>query len=219
MRALVTITTCRLYESNGVNQAMRDTWLKGIAAVGLDYRFFVGNGNGVMPDDVISLDIDDSYEGLTHKTVASHRWAMANVYDYTFQCCADCYARPERLMASGFEGHDYLGFPIANTGGADIIGSFDLCSGGAGYWLSPRANTVLIYDRPIDDFAEDRWVGSVMKKAEISLTADGRYNYLATPSPRRDNNIITCHLSGTTGGYDKIRMYETHEVWLKSLEG
>jgi hypothetical protein len=221
MRALVALSTCHLYETNHINQAVRDTWLRETATVGLDYRFFVGRGDTSFPEDVVQLDVDDSYNGLSHKTIASHLWALNQGYDYVFQCCPDCYARPERLMASGFEKSSYSGYPFCNLGGPSLYDHDypqHFCSGGAGYWMDRQACVVLTYDRPILDCAEDRWVGNIMRQAEIPLTPDGRYNYTSTPSPRKDNDVITCHLSESTGVYDWQKMYDTHSEWLKSLE-
>jgi hypothetical protein len=49
MKPLIAISSCGDFESNGCNQAMRDTWLKDAVALGLPYKFFFGTGQGEPP--------------------------------------------------------------------------------------------------------------------------------------------------------------------------
>jgi hypothetical protein len=216
VQVLIAIFSCNFYEQNGFDQAVRDTWLKDVPAVpGFDYQFFVGRGDYALRSDVTRLDVDDSLAGLSHKAMEIRRWALDAGYDYVFQSASDTYVRPERLKHSGFELHDYAGFPIANEGCPDIIEHFDLCGGGGGYWTSRRACEKIVA-AAIDDAVEDRWIGRVMKDSGIVLFPDARYNYLPSPSPLKSNDIFTCHLSEGTGNYSPQRMHETHEAWLKS---
>ena len=47
MKLLVAISSCGDFESNGNNQALRDTWLKTYATSPIsEYKFFFGTGQG-----------------------------------------------------------------------------------------------------------------------------------------------------------------------------
>jgi len=224
-KVLIVISTCSLYQHNGYNQAMRDTWIKDVPSVqGLDYKFFVGRGSIGLASDEVLLDVGDDYESLTHKTIEGHRWAIDHGYDFIFQCFGDTYVRPERLMSSGFELYDYTGYPLVNTPGGgtciprekanSILGDF--FSGGAGYMMSRKATELMLKNLP-DDISEDRWVGRVLSHPSILRRSDKRYNPWEYPIPLKSNDFITCHLTGMTGRgkYDSKSMYQTHEQWLR----
>lgn len=232
MRVLITIFTSNLYAENGICQAQRDTWLKDILAVAnLDYKFFMGRGDHLLAADEVRLDVEDSLYDSSSKSVEMRRWSLNAGYDYSFLCANDTYVRPERLLASGFEAHEYVGYPVSIMGAPAIICPWtleddkhnfqehrkDFCSGGAGYWTSKTASWHIV-NTAIGDPVEDRWIGNVMSSAGIPLFPDPRYNWCALPSPLRSNDMITCHLSVRTGEYDVQQMYQTHERWLKSLE-
>lgn len=217
MRVLISIFTSNLYAGNGICQAQRDTWLKDVSAVeNLDYKFFMGRGEHPLDSDEVRLDnVGDGHENSSPKTVEIRRWALNAGYEHVFLCANDTYVRPERLMASGFEQYDYVGYPISNGGGANIEGHFDLCSGGAGYWTSKQVMEDMV-NTPITDSVEDRWTGEVVRSSGLFLTPDMRYNCFAVPYPLKSNDIITCHLSVRTGEYDVQQMYWTHEQWVNS---
>ena len=83
LKYLIAISSCWDFEKNGCNDALRQTWLPDTKHFpGLDYKFFVGHGQGVesatLPSDVIFLpDVPDDYGNLTYKTRASLGWAHA----------------------------------------------------------------------------------------------------------------------------------------------
>jgi hypothetical protein len=238
MKSLIAISSCWEFEQNGCNAALRETWLPDTRQFsGLDYKFFVGYGQGAesaeLPDDCIFLpDVDDGYGFLTYKTRNSLRWAHERGYDFVFRCFPDCFARLDRLMCCGFETADYHGDFRSEEGGRPDGGTGkhmptlqqaqNYASGGAGYWLSRKAFSFLI-DAPVlgvwrDDltpYVEDLWVGNILGKCGTTLRYfdDRRFvNHGKVFWPNPDNDAITAHMS-CPGGYDKATMYAAHAVW------
>lgn len=210
-KALIAISTCQLFQNNGNNDAVRETWAKDVAAVeGLDYKFFTG-GPAYLEDEV-HLDVLDDYQHVTYKTVGSRRWALEHGYDFIFQTFPDVYIRPERLMAALDTTKDYVGYPL--------VDGHPYASGGAGYWQSKQAAEYLLLEGDPWDWAEDRWVGEIMLKRGFTLWSDKRYSPIAQPVLKR-NTGITSHLSrslaaGQAGIYKKIWMYNVHRFWTLS---
>lgn len=235
MRLLVAVSTCWDFEKNGSNQVIRDCWLRDCAAVGIDYRLFVGFGQGAEDDflfgkmhhDTIFLpQIEDGYGHLSYKTQASLRWAHAVGYDFVFRCFPDTYCRPERLIKCGFEAHDYYG---------DFRGEHctpdNYPSGGPGYWMSRKAYELLL-NAPIEgagaqgkhtrvwSYAEDLWAGQILnwhRDKGLRYCDDKRFINRGTdrPGPLRTNEIISSHLS-CPDRYYPDRMREKHAAWLAS---
>jgi len=246
MKVLIAISSCGDFESNGNNQAMRDTWLQDLRRYmwgtvqepncrPIDYKFFFGVGQGEpeLDDSVILREVPDDYGHLTYKTRASLIWAHREGYDFVFRCFPDTYVRVDRLMACGWEQHDYLGDFRREEGGRTDGGTGEYrptlqeaqnyASGGAGYWLSRKAFTCLL-DQPvtgvwrdtITPYAEDLWVGNRLGKCGITLNYfdDARFvNHGSDFWPKPDNQAITAHMSCPAGRYYKEAMYAAHEIW------
>jgi hypothetical protein len=232
VKLLVAISSCYDFEKNGSNQTMRDCWLRDCAAVGLDYKFFVGTGQGaenaVLDSDTVLLgEVDDGYGDLSRKSQHSLRWANERDYTHVFRCFPDTYCRPERLIGSGFHGYDYYG---------DFRGEHctpdNYPSGGPGYWMSRKAY-ILLLDAPITGseamgkhtkvwpYAEDLWAGQVLnwhRDLNLRYFDDDRFVNRGTnhDGPLATNNIISCHLS-CPDRYHPGRMKEKHEAWLNSV--
>lgn len=173
MKILIAILSCARDAGNGFNQAVRDTWGKHVE--GADLRFFVGHGANARHSDEIRLDAGDEYLDLPQKSRALQRWIVGEGYDFCFKCDTDTFVVPERLLASGFEKHDYtgvfngpLGIPDHVHGGwmerpSGRQGKFYAWpSGGSGYWVSAKASQLIAQENEVDDYAEDRWVGQVL---------------------------------------------------------
>jgi hypothetical protein len=226
MKALIAISSCGDFESNGSNQAMRDTWLKDIAAYSsVQYKFFFGVGQNApqLPDSVILPDVDDGYGFLTYKTQASLRWAHEQGYDFVFRCFPDTYVCVDRLMACPFEDFDFYGDFRGEVATAEVSlqQAQDYASGGAGYFLSRKAFSFLL-DAPVlgiwrDDitpYAEDLWVGNRLGVCGTVLRyfSDVRFcNHGSRFWPNPGNETVTAHMS-CPDRYDKALMYAAHEA-------
>lgn len=238
MKYLIAISSCEAFESNGFNQAMRDTWLADLSDPqfkDIDYRFFVGHGaNGFgntsegytkndprCKYDMVQVDCEDAYTHVTYKTQASLRWANEHGYDFVFRCFPDTYVRLDRLMACGFRDFDYYG---------DFRGSADwpgYASGGAGYWLSRKAYQRLL-SAPIlgigrDDImmrVEDLWVGHSLPQQHATRFDDQRFKNTRDDCPSKDNDFVTAHLSYISCNgqlkaelYNPTEMFAAHKPW------
>jgi hypothetical protein len=208
MKVLIAILSC--HAEDAADRDCRATWLKGAAA---DYRFFRGRGAKRAPlDDEVFLDAPDDYYGLPHKVQAIAGWALDAGYDFSFKCDNDTFVSVPRLLASGFEKHDYSGF-YRGPGPS-------YASGGSGYWLSRRAMEIVRSAKFIDDFSdetrrslrgEDVQVGGCLLSRGIECFRDERYS-LRTPGPEPGNDVITLH--DVVRPCRGARMHEAHRAYL-----
>jgi hypothetical protein len=237
-KALIAVSSWVTGATNGDNQAIRETYAQDVDHKILDHRFFIGNGTPVSvedesrledsvthatrghkhkaistkiqdpftytpQEDEVVLDCPDGYLYLGHKTWHSHRWALDHGYDYIFQCFPDTFIDIPKLMDSGFEDTEYTGHQCGGSGAK-------YASGGAGYWLSKKA-TELVLTVPVNDWAEDRWVGRSLAPFGILLKHDPRYGR-PTDRPHRDNDFITSHLCDTPNVYNNQVMRDAYAV-------
>ncbi len=219
MKLLIAISSCQVYEVSGLNTPMRETWLPDAEAIGVDHKFF--HGRGTTAKDIVVINCEDTYMGLIDKFRAKIKWALDRDYDFVFTCLADCYARPERLLAAC--PRTYFGSVYTH----ETYGSY--CQGGAGFILSKEACSVLVKDNlPLrhrdgtmgDYWSEDAWAGQALLRAGITPEHSEDFKvWMPHGRPLKNNSIITCHLSYVEGdmGYKPERMYLEHEDWLKSV--
>jgi hypothetical protein len=214
MKILIAITSYEAARHNGMNDAVRDTWLKDLDRSKADALFFSGRDtiktNGL---DEVRLNVPDGYNAVTHKVIESTRWALNYGYELIFRTYPDVYIRPERLLTA-VPDKAYVGHPMAGANGVIYA------SGGAGYWLRAREAAFLLDNMIPYDWAEDRWVGTVMQANNVILWGDTRYSPIARP-PLVRNEQITSHLSrpgddGKAGTYKPQWMYNTHKFWTLS---
>jgi hypothetical protein len=217
VKILVGMQACQCL--NEFKTAQRRTWLKGCP---VDYKFFMGKWQppndyfkpgARMPGraddkllftapkqkpDEVWLDIDDRKQHLSEKAVLIVRWAYEQGYDYLFKCDVDTHVHIARLLASEFEGKDYVGRPVDRV----WRGRWTMyAQGGAGFWMSRRAmEAFLAADQshiPYED-AEDIRTGWLLMEQGIKLFPDFRYEpYLSlTRSPHPQNDVISTHKVG-----------------------
>ncbi len=215
MKVLLAILSCA--RDQHLERLQRETFLRDCP---VDHRFFRGFGPRLPAPcaDTVFLDVDDGFPSLPFKTGAALRWALAEGYDYVFKCDTDTYARPERLLASGFEASDYAGYFRYDPG----PGAY--ASGGSGYWLSRKAMEIaadyafFLDHQNHERFepstrGEDLQVGWAMRDAGILCRKDERYR-LTAPGPTARNYTITLH---DVAQPDKARRIpEAHREWLAS---
>lgn len=203
MKVLIAVLSC--YSLQYCEQSVRDTWVSEIPT-GVDYKFFLGRRQGIhdasyrYAGDEIYLDVDDSFHGVTEKTVAIYNWALSLGYDYVFKCDLDTLIRPMLLLRSSFAEHDYVGG--YNEGFA---------SGGSGYWISKRAMEYVVQGTYEPGPAEDWNIANILRDNGIKVHGDDRYVF--RPGYKMDDHTITYHLSSIRQWgkvpYDPKWMYET----------
>lgn len=190
MKTLIAILSChalRHYE-----QAQRDTWIKDIPA-GVDYKFFLGNKEGVHDSslriydaDEVHLDVSDGWSSITEKCVAMFRWALEQNYDFVWKMDLDTFVRPKELLSKGFETHDWVG-------GQNNF----FASGGSGYGVSKRSMERIVA-RPIDTTCEeDVHTARALLEQNIQLHADTRFKFY--PGAILTPDTISYHLSSVKG--------------------
>lgn len=262
MKILFAVLSCAEHANWGYHQAMRDTWLNGTTADCL-FFLGGSEGEDFSPDinqiwnqntqnetyslvqntdakalavkepDEIILDARDDYKHLPFKTRELCKFVVANGYDFVYKCDTDTYARPDRLLASGFQNHDYTGTPNkweislpreSNCECLDCLKKYPkgrtelvlYANGGPGYWMSAKAADI-ISRAPVTHWAEDIWIGRTLAKNGIVFTPDTRYSpSLSASRVLKNNNVISQHLSEGPGTYHKSFMYIADGHWRRS---
>ena len=143
--------------------ALRDTWLKDVAAFSahVDYKLFYGvpHNRPAEPDEVF-LGCGDDYASLPRKTVEICKYALAHGYDWVFKADDDSYVWVDRLISELMAWRcDYGGFCQGM-----------ICSGGPGYWLSKRAMKIVADNADFSHWAEDVTVGKTLSHHRIVHT-------------------------------------------------
>jgi len=113
MRVLIGVTSCEKFAERRKAQLetwIVEAWLTPRFLPELEIRFFVGTeGAGVKDPDPLChyLQCGDRYEDQIAKTEALVEFALKHGFDFLFKCDDDTYVRVDRLLASGFEKHDW----------------------------------------------------------------------------------------------------------------
>lgn len=158
LRALIAIPTCKA--DKHLEDACRATWVRPYFVWPLERpinvwtEFFDGE----------TLGCPDTYESLPIKIQMICRWALAKYFDFMLKVDSDTYVWIDRILASGFEKHDYSGWALPK-----IAPENNYASGGAGYWLSRKSMEIIATAKLTSDTCEDRWVGRVLYDAGIRL--------------------------------------------------
>ena len=203
MKVLIAILSCHYLREH--EQAIRNTWALDIPA-GVDYKFFIGNPTVIPEVDEVFLDVGDTLQDLTHKTVSLCRWTLEHGYDYLFKADLDTFVRPVLLMTSGFEKHDYSG---------GQFGGRDFASGGAGYWLSRKAMGIVVEEVTAEEPWEDYYVANALLKHGVVVHDNPQHKFL--PGAHLDENTITFHLSSTKAWGAKATSQEMYDAYAGKL--
>ena len=240
MKPLIAISSWHVSALNGDHQVLRDTWLRDCAC---DYCFFLGDGTPAPANpeldaawdgrlahygnhagesylldyqpqsDEVMLPVPWDFKHLALKVREMFRWALAHDYAPVFKVDTDTYVDIPRLLASGFEQHDYVGYPFARDG-------WSQASGGAGYGVSARAMLAVI-EQPVNIAYEDTWVGQTLRAAGILLHQDHRFRVCwphdHREGPRPDNDSITAHLGFSPEPFDNREMLDAHRQRMEGV--
>jgi hypothetical protein len=185
-RALIAITTSH---ATAGRRSYQTAWRSRIPAH-FDYRYFIGEPQTIIDEDVITLPVPDSYANLTLKTLGIVSYAYDAGYTHVFKCDDDTFIVPDRLVVPDC---DYTGHCRVNPPHNDGI---DYCHGGRGYWLSRKAMKAIL-DAPVSLFSsgkiEDGAVAKALKLVGITPVHDDRYTAEPHAFPTRSNDAISCH--------------------------
>jgi hypothetical protein len=148
--------------------ALRDTWLNEVT---IDYKIFKGRcpkGLDIPTQgDEVWLNVPDDYRNSVYKLKGIINYALEREYDTLCKIDDDVFAYWDRLIAVGLEG-DYSGRLPVDDG-------FSVNCPGFTYWLSKRSMEILAA-APVHIWAEDRWVGEVLKKHHITPVRQNLYH-------------------------------------------
>jgi hypothetical protein len=212
MNILIAVESC--FKDAHKHQAIRDTWGKEFGR--RQAKFFMGGaGAGPFEDEIfLGTFIDDSYEALSLKTRAMCQWALAHDFDYMFKCDTDTLIDAERLISSAFSNYDYLGGENADINVPGFAPRrIEFCSGGAGYWLSRKALTIVSNAVNIRTQAEDVFVADALLQHGIRPTFHPGYRW--RPGAAIDKDMVTLHLSSALQKkYEPSQMYQAYR-WMK----
>jgi len=216
MKILVAIESCA--DHRRYHQAQRDTWIKDLPKE-VSYRFFMGGssesyyvGEPWFRFDEVCLNVDDSYRGLALKTREICRWAYDAGYDFLFKTDTDTVISVSRLLTSDFASHDYLGGENADNLPAEVgPGRIEFASGGAGYWLSKKAMSIVSRGRP-EACGEDVYAALMLREQGIQPVWNQGYRW--KPGATTDS-AISFHLSSALQKkYTPELMYEYYQKML-----
>jgi hypothetical protein len=176
MRVLIGILSCG--RDREYHQKVRATWLKDCP---VDYKFVLGKGQPQLSSDEVVFDVSDNNWGCYEKTRALVGYALREGYDYLFKCDIDSYVHVPRLLASGFEQHEFSGYQG--------------CYGGSGYWVNRRCMELLLSSENTCQFfrSEDGWVLRSLAIFGVEPFQDPRYHSLTKEGPSKNNDLITVH--------------------------
>lgn len=230
MKVLLAIKSCARDAENGFNDAIRDTWLRGLT--GANYVFVLGRGARHTKPDELILPCPDDYYGLPYKTKSLLQWSVGQDFDYTFLCDTDTYVHTPRLLHSGFANSDYVGWFNGPVGiNRAVYGRcYAWASGGSGYWLSKQAAKLVADADPMGPGkfqlpqcicpelkipCEDLWVGQVLgpeiEAQHLSAFHDTRYYRGFNLDYKVDISAHYCS-AGHNRSFDPEWMYKHHEV-------
>jgi len=134
------------------------------------------------------LETGDEYVDLPAKIKSLCDFAIDDDFDWLFKCDSDTFVWLDRLLASGFEQFDYIGWA-----GGVVEPAQEYASGGAGYWLSRKAFEIVAKAPLTSDTCEDRWVGRVLFDAGIIVHRDVRYAHGRHDEIATNKELLTMH--------------------------
>jgi hypothetical protein len=199
VKTAIAIKSCHKYATR--RQAQLDTWLKNVDT---DFFFILG---GQFPDvhttDVLWCNFSDAFENIAPKVLYGVEYALENNITNLCVCDDDTYIHWPRMLKSGFEKLDYLGFVRSYSDTPYMQGS---C-----YWLSEPAMACIANhkhnrQKMKDGVPDDVAVGQCLY-GSFPFTHEHRYSVgMPYPElsciPRHDNNIIACHKMNEQAMYD-----------------
>lgn len=218
-RILIGVASCR--KNRERRDACRATWMAH-AAAGIRPVFFVGGRTPLADEpDTVALDCPDTYEALPAKILAFFTHALKHEsFDWLFKCDDDTYVAQNRL-------HDLTVGVHELVGNADFLNTKGSANGGAGYLLSRRMIELLAADHSLPDVGcEDIIITQAAIRHGASALPSSRLVWTVAPSPRPDNDLITCHrcdphkMAVVHAGFtDEIhgQYHVTHQHWRDRL--
>jgi hypothetical protein len=221
-KIFIIICSCNKDKSLNLRKSCRSTWLVDIPK-NINYKFFVGDGYGGDEDDVVNLDVDDSYWGLPNKVRRIYEWLFENGidFDYIFKCDDDTYVKTEKIHDLISDGHDFVGNVFLDDE------SKKFASGGAGYFLSKSLLEKILKEKIPKRGLEDVTFSKLALKNTKNYKSSDKLYY--NREGLVDDDMVTAHwlTPGTMIRHHNkikgnkeptIKVDVTHPHWKRSLE-
>ena len=193
MKILIAIISCARDVANGVNQAIRETWIPNLRKYGYEYRFFVGVGPTPKEEDLHPGFLADAdyyrkikYPGCDEKALL--REDLLKGDEILVPCDDSWLFLPYKVMESRRwameQGYDFVFKIDVDTylyadrlsqgqfltydywGGVRTEHNNFIYAGGSGYMLSKKAYSLTV-DAPITVIGEDYWTGLALREHDI----------------------------------------------------
>lgn len=166
----------------------QSTWLRDSP---VDFHGFSDEELGLTEIDQHQNDIDPI---RTHRTQLMVRWALDRGYDYLFRTDTDTYVWLNRLLACGFEQHDYMGWSVGYPRYLEREWAINTAHGGVGFFLSRRAMEI-VANAPVEKYSDgkywgDLWAGQQLWKNGIYCQRDTRFLDGSSGDPKRHHGNI-----------------------------
>lgn len=151
----------------------QSTWLKDSP---VDFHGFTDADLGLTEIDQHQNAIDPI---RTLRTQLMVRWALERGYDYLFRTDTDTYVWVNRLLACGFEKHDYMGWCVGFPRHLEQDWAMNTAHGGVGFFLSRKAMEI-VANAPVEKYVDgkywgDLWAGHQLWKQGIYCHQDTRF--------------------------------------------
>ncbi|MEP3847092.1 MAG: glycosyltransferase [Paracoccaceae bacterium] len=199
--ALVLVFSCKPYLETRI-PAIRRGWAEDLKSLGIPYLIVVGDGDGQIDGDVLSLDAPDDYEGLPQKTLAALTWAKANTnIGHVVKIDDDCFLNaPVWFGNLTYLKFDYFGRRLKRKVGqtdrnwhreksTTARGRNELdkspepseyADGGSGYALSRQAVEIALEQTKTNEgrrllqtsFMEDKMLGDLLAMQNIRVNSE-----------------------------------------------
>jgi hypothetical protein len=120
---LVCVYSCNKYLGSRV-AAIRESWMRDLAAVGARCIIVVGDGDDRLDGDVLRLAVSDAYEDLPQKTLRMVEWVHANTdAQFLIKIDDDCHLSVENYFGTlDYRAHHYHGRLLERpVGGMDRV--------------------------------------------------------------------------------------------------
>lgn len=210
-RPIFFTTSCRRDRENGAQAAVAGSWLKTWGRL-IEHRFILGAGNERYgaPGELV-VDYGDTYAEITGKNLLALKWALEQGYTHMFIGDTDTYVSVPRMLASGFEEHDYAG-RRCDEGHAGQ---------GCGFMLGAKAVKACMDINPIGHSWFDMMIGLHLRDAHgIHLHDDPRYYFSPNVVPTVDefcrHSPVTVNLGRITNKFDHTLLADCHAADLEA---
>jgi hypothetical protein len=194
---IVVIYSCRKYLKTRI-EAIRESWLKDVKAMGIPYLIVVGDGDDGLHDDVLTLNVSDTYEDLPHKSLKLYQWIHSHTdAQFVIKVDDDCFLNVREYFHSlSYRKHHYYGrilertnFTMDRTWHQDKSNSIHAsqsidksptpsiyADGGSSYSLSRFAITKILektdtaegHNLILSSYMEDKLIGDILALSDIS---------------------------------------------------